>query len=199
METHPTLPLDLHPREAGGGSPIATTPRRLRRRSMSPPASLILSDRKESTDSGLDVSKLPTDKYEVVISKVETQINNIITQAIFLQNREILIDKLIFYESIVYLISSSMSNTIGASKIDSNIRMVIMYIFLGLNIIFSCFGLYIKWLKSRHMKDINSYRDVLKELVMSYGQDAWLAIENSRMGLPPEVLAQGFFHGINKN
>lgn len=215
MEHKATIPANVHPRST---SPIPETPRngharstsqipetprnvssRLRRRSASPPSSVLASDHFSASGEGLDVERLPTDKYEVVVSKVEKQIDNIIHQAIILQKNELIIDKLIFYESIVYLVSSSISNTIGASSIDEFARIVIMYIFLGMNILFSCFGLYIKWLKSKHIKDINSYRDVLKELIIRYEQDAWLAIENSRMELPPEVLAHGFFRGINKN
>lgn len=138
----------------------------------------------------------PVDE-EVVIDLVKHQILGIIKQAIKLQKRKELIDKLIFYESIVYLITSSVSNIVGASDIEESSRIIVMYGFLALGILFSCFALFIKWLKTRHSKDINSYRDILKELVGRYGEDAWVAIERGRMELPPEVIAAGFFRGIS--
>lgn len=133
---------------------------------------------------------------ETINELVEVQILKIIEQAIVLQEREQLIDILIFYESIVYLVTSSVSNIVGASDISENSRVVLMYFFLSISILFSCFGIFIKYVKSHHNKDINSYREILKELGDKYGEDAWQAIERGRMKLPASVIVSGFFKGI---
>ena len=218
MKSIPTLPADIsHPREplsvsvnpvndSGLMSPTGT-PKRLRRRSHSPTPSVVVpessvgkSDKKSTSSegSGLAVDRLPTDKYESIILKVEEQIRGIIGQALFLQKRGLLIERIVFSESITFLVVNSVSNLIGAAKMDDSTKIIFMYIFFSLGIVFSCIGLFVKWLKSRQDRDIDNYRNILKELVHHYEQDAWFAVERERMSLPPEVLSQGFFRGITK-
>jgi hypothetical protein len=192
MDSIPTLPAEVsHPR--GLTEPVASTPR-LRRRSITPPASIIVSEK--SKDSGLDVERLPSTEYNNVMLLVEGQIQGVIKQALFLQKRGLLIERIVFAESVIYLVFSSVSSLIGASDIDASIRAIFMYIFFALGVCFSCVGLFIKWLKGRQDHDIDAYRNILIELVTNYKQDAFLSIEKNRLQLPPEVLAQGFFRGI---
>lgn len=150
------------------------------------------------SDEGLDVERLPSIQYNKLLLKVETQIQGVIKQAIFLQKRQFLIERIVISESIIFLVVNSMSSLIGASDVKPTIRIAFMYFFFAAGVIFSCLGLVVKWLKSKQDKDIDSYRNILKDLVELYDQDAWYAIERERMDLPSSVLAGGFFRGINK-
>lgn len=165
------------------------SPNRLRnRRSPTPP---------ESTPSELDVARLPTEQYEAIIKLVEEQIKKVVEQALFLQSRGCLIERIVFIESIVYLITTSVSTLLGAADISQSVKKVAMYVFFAMGVIFSCFGLWIKHLKQKQDKDIDAYRAVLLDLIHHYEQDAWLAIERERMALPAHVSAKGFFRGLS--
>lgn len=149
-----------------------------------------------SVETGLDVDRLRTSQYNALLDLVNKQINGVIGKAIFLQRRQAFIEKMIILESVLYLISNSVSTLVGTT--ESSARVEIMYFFFSLGIIFACLGLAIKWLKSKQEREIESYRTILCDMIELYDQDAWLTIERERMMLPSHVLAYGFFRGINK-
>ncbi len=157
---------------------------------------IMSSSSSSSTESGLDVHNLRRSQYNNLLILVNEQIKGVIGKAIFLQRRQAFIEKMIILESILYLISNSISNLVGTSDTES--RVPIMYFFFSLGVVFACLGLAIKWLKSRQEKEIDSYRTILCDMIELYDQDAWLTIERERMLLPSHVLAYGFFRGINK-
>lgn len=189
------------------------SPKRLRRKTLeqvvvvtgeesSPPQSprspSVTKEATSSINDGLDVTKLPSREYEIVMQVVEQQIKSIITAAIGLQSRSQIIEKIVLFESAVWMIVNSITTQIGNSVKDELTRQMFMYVFFGIGIILSVIGLLIKWLKQKQDRDIDSYRNLLKELVDLYEQDAWFAIERERMKLPSDVLAHGFFRGLTK-
>jgi hypothetical protein len=147
-------------------------------------------------EQNLNITNLPTDHYKVLLAHVDTQIEQTIKQSITLQNRKEIIEKLILAESILFLSINSISSLLGATDTDSS-RSTALYFMFGIGAIAGTMSLIIKWIKTRQEKIIENYRTSIKEIVSKYGEDAWFILEKKRLELPSEVLATGFFRGLD--
>ena len=166
------------------------------------PSTLAILRRKTGVmDKTLNITNLPTDQYKELLQTVDTQMGKIIKQAITLQERKVIIDKMILSESILFLILNSCSTLVATSDDHGNTksRNSALYFMFAIGLIASCMSLVLKWVKNRQEKDIENYRTSIKDIVSKYGADAWFRLEKQRMSLPSEVLASGFFRGLDEN
>lgn len=146
-------------------------------------------------DKILNIANLPTAQYQELLNGVESQIQKTIAQSITLQKRKEIIEKLIISESIFFLILNSTASLVGTTNGDGP-QNVALYLIFSIGLIASSMSLTLKWVKNRQEKDIENYRTSIKEIVNKYGADAWYLLEQQRMQLPSEVLASGFFRGL---
>jgi hypothetical protein len=144
----------------------------------------------------LNIANLPTQHYTDLLKHVDTQIDQTIKQSITLQNRKEIIEKLILAESILFLSINTISSLLGATDTASS-RSTALYFMFVIGLVSGTMSLIIKWVKTRQEKIIENYRTSIKEIVSKYGEDAWFILEKKRMDLPAEVLASGFFRGLD--
>jgi hypothetical protein len=149
-------------------------------------------------DHRLSVSTLPTNLYQELMNSVDRQLAATIKQSIYLQSRKNLLERLILYESLAFLVINSASTLIGTSGVGDSEKNISLYVTFGFGLFTGCTSILVKWLKNKHETDIENYRTSVKEIVAKYGQDAYFILEKRRLSLPAEVLASGFFRGIEE-
>lgn len=138
----------------------------------------------------IDIEQLSSDGFNVLIKAVKTQISDVINNALYLQCLSSSIDRLLFSESIIYLVSTSTQSWMQS---DSKIVAIIFFI---IGVILSCLSMVTKYMQMRLKRDVDAYRSILLELIQTYGDDALQETERLRLGLPSHVLALGFFKNI---
>ena len=132
-----------------------------------------------------------------LIIAIKDQIDRTVQQAVHLQNVQDMLEKLIFIESILFVVVNSVSTRIGAADIDEHDKKIFLNVMFGVGIVLSFLGMFIKWTKTRHEKTIEAYRGSVKEIVGKYGKEVLNAVEASRMKLPSKVFSTGFFRGLS--
>lgn len=148
------------------------------------------SSQKRKHQELIDIEALSSSGYDQLIKAVKLQIADIIDNAIYLQCLSAWIDKLLFFESVIYLVSTSTQSWLQS---DSRIVAIIFFV---ISVILSCLSMLTKYLQIRLKRDVDSYRSLLTELIATYGKDALEEAERLRLALPSEVLAMGFWRGI---
>ena len=149
--------------------------------------------------SKLDLGCLtPIQKRELQTS-VERQITDTISKAVFLHNRQVILERLILTESILFMFLNSFSAIIGTSHaLDPDARDVLLYTSLTLGFIAGSMSIVIKYIKNKQEAEIEGYRTVIRDIAERYEQEAVYAIERRRLSLPSEVLKMGLFRSLSQ-
>lgn len=138
----------------------------------------------------IDIEQLSSDGFDVLIKAVKLQIADVINNALYLQCLSSIIDKLLFSESVIYLVSTSAQSWLQS---DSKIVAIIFFV---ISLLLSSISMVTKYMQMRLKRDVDAYRSILLELIQTYGNEALQETERLRLALPSEVLSLGFFKNI---